>query len=164
MLSRELVEQSPGWRPEATGLPPGAVRAPVMGFDLVRNEFGGWRVLEDNVRNPSGAAYAIAIRDLMDQVLPDLPRPDGLLDPATALRDLRECLLAHAGAGRDARPCCPAARTARPGSSTGCSPSAAGCGWWWPTTSRWATARSGTGRPATGWMPSTCGSTSSWST
>ena len=97
MLSRELVEQSPGWRPEATGLPPGAVRAPVMGFDLVRNEFGGWRVLEDNVRNPSGAAYAIAIRDLMDQVLPDLPRPDGLLDPATALRDLRDCLLAHAG-------------------------------------------------------------------
>jgi carboxylate-amine ligase len=97
VLSRELVEQSPGWRPEATGLPPGTVRAPVMGFDLVRNEFGGWRVLEDNVRNPSGAAYAIAIRDLMDQVLPDLPRPDGLLDPATALPDLRACLLAHTG-------------------------------------------------------------------
>ena len=97
VLSRELVEESPGWRPEATGLPPGVVRAPVVGFDLVRNEFGGWRVLEDNVRNPSGAGYAIAIRDLMDQVLPDLPRPDGLLDPATALRDLRDCLLAHAG-------------------------------------------------------------------
>jgi glutamate---cysteine ligase / carboxylate-amine ligase len=30
-------------------------------------------------------------------VLPDLPRPDGLLDPATALGDLRGCLLAHAG-------------------------------------------------------------------
>ena len=97
VLSRELVEQSPGWRPEATGLPPGTVRAPVMGFDLVRNEFGGWRVLEDNVRNPSGAAYAIAIRDLMDQVLPDLPRPDGLLDPATALPHLRACVVAHAG-------------------------------------------------------------------
>ena len=98
VLSRELVEQSPGWRPEATELPPGTVRAPVMGFDLVRNEFGGWRVLEDNVRNPSGAGYAIAIRDLMDQVLPDLPRPDGLLDPAAALGRLRACLLAHAGA------------------------------------------------------------------
>src|SRR5215210_69486 len=68
-----------------------------MGFDLVRNEFGGWRVLEDNVRNPSGAAYSIAIRDLIDQLLPDLPRPDGLLDPATSLDDLRACLLAHAG-------------------------------------------------------------------
>jgi carboxylate-amine ligase len=100
VLSRELVEGSPGWRPEAKRLPQGAVRAAVMGFDLVRSEFGGWRVLEDNVRNPSGAAYTIAIRELMDEVLPDLPRPDGLLDPATALRDLRACLLAHAG--RDA--------------------------------------------------------------
>ena len=75
VLSRELVEASPGWRPEAARVSADAVRAPIMGFDLVRNEFGGWRVLEDNVRNPSGAAYAIAIRDLMDACLPDLPRP-----------------------------------------------------------------------------------------
>ena len=64
-----------------------------MGFDLVRNEFGGWRVLEDNVRNPSGAAYAMAIRELIDEVLPDLPRPSGLLDPAAALPMLRTTLL-----------------------------------------------------------------------
>ena len=70
-------------------LPADAVRAPIMGFDLVRNEFGGWRVLEDNVRNPSGAAYAIAIRDLLDDVMPDLPRPPGLLDPADAMPLLR---------------------------------------------------------------------------
>ena len=97
VLRREHVEGAPGWRPEATRLPAGTVRAPIMGFDLVRNEFGGWRVLEDNVRNPSGAAYAIAIRDLMDDVLPDLPRPKGLLDPANALPRMRECLLAHSG-------------------------------------------------------------------
>jgi carboxylate-amine ligase len=97
VLRREHVEGAPGWRQEATRLPPGTIRAPIMGFDLVRNEFGGWRVLEDNVRNPSGAAYAIAIRDLMDDVLPDLPRPEGLLDPAQALPRMRECLLAHAG-------------------------------------------------------------------
>jgi glutamate---cysteine ligase / carboxylate-amine ligase len=95
VLSRELVEGSPGWRPEARRLPKDTIRAPVMGFDLVRNEFGGWRVLEDNVRNPSGAAYAIGIRDLMDEVLPDLPRPDGLLDPASALPLLRRCVLDH---------------------------------------------------------------------
>ena len=64
VLPSEQVLESLGWRPEATRLPHGALRAPIMGFDLVRNEFGGWRVLEDNVRNPSGAAYAIAIRDL----------------------------------------------------------------------------------------------------
>jgi carboxylate-amine ligase len=97
VLRREHVEGAPGWRPEATRLPAGTVRAPIMGFDLVRNEFGGWRVLEDNVRNPSGAAYAIAIRDLMNDVLPDLPRPKGLLNPANALPRMRECLLAHSG-------------------------------------------------------------------
>ncbi len=97
VLSRDAVEGAPGWRPEARRLPQGTVRAAIMGFDLVRNEFGGWRVLEDNVRNPSGAAYAIAIRDLMDDVLPDLPRPAGLLDPTTALPAIRACLLAHAG-------------------------------------------------------------------
>src|SRR5215204_4081942 len=95
-VSKQLVEGSPGWRPEAARLPSGAVRAPIMGFDLVRNEFGGWRVLEDNVRNPSGAAYAIAIRDLIDACLPELPRPPGLLSPASALPVLRDCLLAHA--------------------------------------------------------------------
>jgi glutamate---cysteine ligase / carboxylate-amine ligase len=90
------VVGSLGWRPEGTRLPAGTLRAPIVGFDLVRNEFGGWRVLEDNVRNPSGAAYAIAIRDLVDQILPSLPRPEGLLDPDDALPRLRETLLAHA--------------------------------------------------------------------
>lgn len=90
---------APGWRQEATRLPLGTVRAPVMGFDLVRDELGGWRVLEDNVRNPSGVAYAIAARELMDAVVPDLPRPPGLLDPLTALPQLRKTLLAHAAAG-----------------------------------------------------------------
>ena len=97
VLPRELLEESPGWRPEATRLPAGAVRAPVMGFDLVRNEFGGWRVLEDNLRNPSGAAYALAIRDLVDAVMPDLPRPAGLVDPHAAVQELRSCLLGGAG-------------------------------------------------------------------
>jgi glutamate---cysteine ligase / carboxylate-amine ligase len=93
VLPPELVVGSPGWRPEATRLPSGTVRGPVMGFDLVRNEFGGWRVLEDNLRNPSGAAYALAIRDLMDEVMADLPRPAGLLDPSESLPALRSCLL-----------------------------------------------------------------------
>ena len=99
VLSRELIEGSPGWRPEATRLPPESVRGAVMGFDLVRNEFGGWRVLEDNVRNPSGAGYALAIRNLMDDLLPDLPRPAGLLDPAEAMSLLRRTLLGRSEDG-----------------------------------------------------------------
>ncbi|SDS75833.1 carboxylate-amine ligase [Friedmanniella luteola] len=94
VLDRSLVEGSPGWRTEARRLPPGTVHAPITGFDLVRNEFGGWRVLEDNLRNPSGAAYALAVRELVDAVLPDLPRPAGLVDPRQALAGLRATLLA----------------------------------------------------------------------
>ncbi|RFA21770.1 carboxylate--amine ligase/circularly permuted type 2 ATP-grasp protein [Subtercola boreus] len=86
------VLDAQGWRAEAARLPRDTVRAPIMGFDLVRNEFGGWRVLEDNVRAPSGAAYAMAARRLMDAVVPDLPRPPGLLDPHSALGALRESL------------------------------------------------------------------------
>src|SRR3954447_11252886 len=99
VLPADAVQRSPGWREEATRLPAGVVRAPVMGFDLVRNEYGGWRVLEDNLRAPSGAAYAIAIRALMDAVLPDLPRPPGLAHPATAYELLRSPLLASAEPG-----------------------------------------------------------------
>jgi len=96
VVPREVVEGSPGWRPEAVRLPRGAVRAPVMGFDVVRTEYGGWRVLEDNLRSPSGAAYALAARQLLDAVMPDLPRPPGLADPADHARLLRTTLLAHA--------------------------------------------------------------------
>jgi carboxylate-amine ligase len=102
VLPRAAVEGAPGWREEATRLPANAVRGPIMGFDIVRNEYGGWRVLEDNVRNPSGTAYAIAVRRLVDEVLPDLPRPPGLANPATAYERLRRTLLAHAEPGTQA--------------------------------------------------------------
>ena len=99
VLARDTVVGAPGWRPEAMRLPAGAVRAAVMGFDIVRNEYGGWRVLEDNVRAPSGAAYGIAARSLLDAVMPDLPRPEGLADPAIAFEHLRSTLLARAKPG-----------------------------------------------------------------
>ena len=51
------------------------------------------------MRNPSGVAYAIAVRQLMDSVLPELPRPDHLADPATALEHLRRTVLAGAKPG-----------------------------------------------------------------
>lgn len=95
ILSAHQVVGAAGWRDEATRLPAGAVRAPVQGFDLIRTEFGGWRVLEDNVRSPSGAAFSLAVRDLLDAVVPDAPRPSGLLDPTTVFALLRRTLLAR---------------------------------------------------------------------
>jgi glutamate---cysteine ligase / carboxylate-amine ligase len=75
------VQRCGGWRPEARLLPDGAVRAPVMGFDLVRDGLGGWRVLEDNVRVPSGVAYAIAVARISRAAEPALRPPVALRDP-----------------------------------------------------------------------------------
>jgi uncharacterized circularly permuted ATP-grasp superfamily protein len=44
----------------------------VSGIDLIRDEFGAWRVLEDNVRVPSGVSYVISNRRVMAQTLPEL--------------------------------------------------------------------------------------------
>ncbi len=42
------------------------------GIDLVRDEAGDFRVLEDNLRSPSGVSYVITNRAAMSQVLPEL--------------------------------------------------------------------------------------------
>ncbi|MEK6310616.1 MAG: carboxylate--amine ligase/circularly permuted type 2 ATP-grasp protein [Curtobacterium sp.] len=98
VLDEEHVVGATGWDDDATRLPATAVRAPVLGFDLVRNEFGGWRVLEDNVRSPSGVAYGIALRELMDAVVPDAPRPEHLRDPHGVTDRLRQTLRANTSA------------------------------------------------------------------
>jgi carboxylate-amine ligase len=67
-----------------------------MGFDLLNGEDGIWRVLEDNVRVPSGAGYALAARELLDRVMPELPRPGLLRDPSTTMQLLQRTLRAAA--------------------------------------------------------------------
>jgi len=47
--------------------PPNGVRIAVAGIDLVRDELGRFRVLEDNVRIPSGVSYVIENRRAMTQ-------------------------------------------------------------------------------------------------
>jgi carboxylate-amine ligase len=95
-VPRAAVESSPGWVEAARMLPPGTARAPIMAFDLVRNEFGDWRVLEDNLRNPVGLGYAIAIRELMDEVAVAVPRPDGLSSATEGYALLRRAVLGTA--------------------------------------------------------------------
>jgi uncharacterized circularly permuted ATP-grasp superfamily protein len=51
---------------------PGGVYCHVCGCDLVRGGDGRWRVLEDNVRTPSGIAYVIENRLAMTRLMPEL--------------------------------------------------------------------------------------------
>ncbi|MDD2876723.1 MAG: circularly permuted type 2 ATP-grasp protein [Acidiphilium sp.] len=44
----------------------------VCGIDIIRNEMGEFRILEDNARTPSGVSYVIENRHLMLRAFPDL--------------------------------------------------------------------------------------------
>jgi len=68
-----LISSSSHFHREAAGIvPANEVRIQVSGIDLIRDERGGWRVLEDNVRVPSGVSYVISNRRVMAQTLPEL--------------------------------------------------------------------------------------------
>jgi uncharacterized circularly permuted ATP-grasp superfamily protein len=68
-----LVYTTPSFRREVAGLvPPNGVRVHVAGIDLVRDEDGQLRVLEDNVRVPSGVSYVIENRLAMSRIFPAL--------------------------------------------------------------------------------------------
>ena len=52
--------------------PPGGVYCHVAGCDLVRDADGTWKVLEDNVRTPSGISYVLENRAAMTRIVPGL--------------------------------------------------------------------------------------------
>jgi uncharacterized circularly permuted ATP-grasp superfamily protein len=97
VVSEALIEEAEGYMPELRGrLPPAAAPIAVAGLDIVCDEEGTLRVLEDNCRTPSGYCYAHATRRAVAAALPyDGPRPCALDDP------LHELLR---GAVRDAAP------------------------------------------------------------
>ena len=71
IVPRWLVTSSDGFRREAFGISvPHAARCTVAGVDLVRDGEGVFRVLEDNVRTPSGISYVLENRAVMTRVLP----------------------------------------------------------------------------------------------
>lgn len=66
-----LVASSPGYLPEVVGIGvPHNARCVVAGIDLVRDEDGTYRVLEDNLRVPSGVSYVVENRSAMARILP----------------------------------------------------------------------------------------------
>ncbi len=73
ILPRRVVATSAGYLREAVGISPAnGVRVHVAGIDLVRDEHGEFRVLEDNVRTPSGVSYVMENRKAMARVFPEL--------------------------------------------------------------------------------------------
>ncbi|WP_094585293.1 circularly permuted type 2 ATP-grasp protein [Synechococcus sp. BO 8801] len=73
VVPRADVESSQGWRPQMQGFKPPLGRwCHISGLDLVRDGDGTWRVLEDNLRCPSGVAYFLENRRVMKRMFPSL--------------------------------------------------------------------------------------------
>ena len=73
IIPREDVESSQGWRPVLQGFkPPLDKWCQISGLDLIRDGEGTWRVLEDNLRCPSGVAYFLENRRVMKRMFPSL--------------------------------------------------------------------------------------------
>lgn len=71
IIPRWLVESSDGYVPAAVGIRVTAgARCVVSGIDIVRDGEGVYRVLEDNLRVPSGVSYVLENRVAMTRVLP----------------------------------------------------------------------------------------------
>jgi uncharacterized circularly permuted ATP-grasp superfamily protein len=73
LIPRRLVTSSTHFHREAWGIStPNDVRIHVSGIDLIRDEAGEFRVLEDNLRNPSGVSYVLENRRTLAHVLPEV--------------------------------------------------------------------------------------------
>ena len=75
VIPRELVFSAQHYRREMRELAvPRNVYVAVCGSDLVRLPDGGFAVLEDNLRVPSGVSYMLANREVMKHVFPEMFR------------------------------------------------------------------------------------------
>ncbi len=73
VVPRSVITSSSHFLRAAHGIePPNGVRVHVGGIDLIRDEQGDFRVLEDNVRVPSGVSYVLANRAAMRQQWTDV--------------------------------------------------------------------------------------------
>lgn len=100
IVPERVIESSRHFEPVLGGIDLGPAPAMLAGFDLVRGGDGVFRVLEDNVRTPSGIAYAHAARRACDAWL------DGAIDPNrrnfdAIFRDLAAALVEIASPGRE---------------------------------------------------------------
>ncbi|WP_436968462.1 circularly permuted type 2 ATP-grasp protein [Demequina zhanjiangensis] len=73
VIPRALIASSKYFYRAVHGVDPAnGVRVHVSGIDLVRDQHNIWRVLEDNVRVPSGVSYVLSNRRAMSQMYPDM--------------------------------------------------------------------------------------------
>ncbi len=79
ILPADLILGNANWRPQMRGVDiPHKAYVNICGTDIIRDERGRFRVLEDNARTPSGVSYVIENRHMMLRSFPDLVDEIGL--------------------------------------------------------------------------------------
>jgi uncharacterized circularly permuted ATP-grasp superfamily protein len=96
-LPARVVETADHFEPDLVGSP-WRQAGWIAGLDLVRDRDGALMVLEDNLRTPSGIAYAFAAREAIDDHA-DVAPPPNRLDPRRSLKLLADALRCSAPEG-----------------------------------------------------------------
>ena len=79
IVPADLILGNANWRPQMRGVKvPHKAYVNICGTDIIRDEKGVFRVLEDNARTPSGVSYVIENRHMMLRSFPDLVDDLGL--------------------------------------------------------------------------------------
>ena len=94
IIPREVVETSKDFRPEMLGCKIARdLYVHINGSDLIRDEAGTYRVLEDNLRTPSGVSYMLENRQVMKRVFPNMLRDYRVRPVENYTNDLLNLLL-----------------------------------------------------------------------
>ncbi len=102
VVPRRLIASSQYFYRAVHGVDPAnGVRVHVSGIDLVRDQHSIWRVLEDNVRVPSGVSYVLSNRRAMSQMYPDMFGAMGVRPVLEYSQRLRSALAKAAPEGVD---------------------------------------------------------------
>jgi uncharacterized circularly permuted ATP-grasp superfamily protein len=105
IVPADLILGNANWRPQMCGVDvPHKAYANICGTDIIRDEKGIFRVLEDNARTPSGVSYVIENRHMMLRSFPDLVDEIGLRSVEDYGMHLVGAMRDIAPAGRDVDP------------------------------------------------------------
>ncbi|UOQ45249.1 circularly permuted type 2 ATP-grasp protein [Halobacillus salinarum] len=97
IIPAEFIEQNPYYykeQAEGINVP---LKKPIFlaGIDLIRDENGEYRVLEDNLRNPSGMSYVFQNRYVMRQVYPELFFQHAIETLEQQFSELHQAVISH---------------------------------------------------------------------
>jgi uncharacterized circularly permuted ATP-grasp superfamily protein len=100
VIPRRVITTSSHYHRAAANVrPPNGVRVHVSGIDLIRDNAGEFRVLEDNVRVPSGVSYVMTNRRAISSALPETTAAHRIRPVAAYPQRLLAALRAAAPAG-----------------------------------------------------------------